>query len=49
MPRGCVPRRSDAGGTHERIIDTAAEWYGVLADVSRLSLADVDASTRAPL
>lgn len=49
MLRGCVLRRIDAEGTHERIIDAAAEWYDVLADVFHLNLADVDASARARL
>ncbi|MFJ3234693.1 arylamine N-acetyltransferase [Streptomyces sp. NPDC086787] len=49
MLRGCVLRRIDAEGTHERIIDAAAEWYAVLTDVFHLNLGDVDASARARL
>ncbi|WP_037879478.1 arylamine N-acetyltransferase family protein [Streptomyces sp. NRRL F-5727] len=49
MLRGCVLRRIDAEGTHERIIDAAAEWYAVLTDVFHLDLGDVDASARARL
>ncbi|MCF2530763.1 arylamine N-acetyltransferase family protein [Yinghuangia soli] len=49
MLRGCVLRRIDADGTHERIIDTAAEWYDLLADVFHLDLADVDTPARARL
>ncbi|MGW1055724.1 hypothetical protein [Streptomyces sp. NPDC002521] len=39
--RGCVLRRIDAGGTGERTIDSAADWYDVLASVFRLNLAGV--------
>ncbi|MFJ9037844.1 arylamine N-acetyltransferase [Streptomyces sp. NPDC102406] len=49
MMRGCVLRRIDAGGTQERVIDTADDWYDVLADVFHLDLADVDAAARAGL
>ncbi|MER5547269.1 hypothetical protein ABT072_33615 [Streptomyces sp. NPDC002589] len=55
--RGCVLRRIDAGGTGERTIDSAADWYDVLASVFRLNLTgvfrlnltDVDAPARAEL
>ncbi|GHF47201.1 arylamine N-acetyltransferase [Streptomyces mashuensis] len=47
--RGCVLRRTDAGGADERTIDTADDWYDVLAGVFRLDLSDVDASARAAL
>ncbi|WP_316527767.1 arylamine N-acetyltransferase family protein [Kitasatospora brasiliensis] len=47
--RGCVLRRTEAGGTDERTIDSADEWYDVLAEVFRLDLADVDAPARAAL
>ncbi|GLV84500.1 arylamine N-acetyltransferase [Streptomyces lavendulae subsp. lavendulae] len=47
--RGCVLRRIDAGGTRERTIDSAEDWYGVLAGVFRLDLTGVDAPARAEL
>ncbi|MDX3539406.1 arylamine N-acetyltransferase [Streptomyces sp. MB09-01] len=47
--RGCVLRRIDAEGTHERTIDSADDWYDVLARVFRLDLTDVDAPARAEL
>ncbi|MFC7216883.1 arylamine N-acetyltransferase [Streptomyces polyrhachis] len=47
--RGCVLRRIDAGGTDERTIDSADDWYDVLAGVFRLDLTDVDAPARAQL
>ncbi|MER5310225.1 arylamine N-acetyltransferase [Streptomyces sp. NPDC002773] len=47
--RGCVLRRIDAGGTDDRTIDSADDWYGVLAGVFRLDLTDVDAGARAEL
>ncbi|WP_255306552.1 hypothetical protein [Streptomyces sp. Wb2n-11] len=43
MLRGCVLRRIDAEGTYERTIDSADNWYGVLADVFHLNLTDVAA------
>ncbi|MFI0235201.1 arylamine N-acetyltransferase [Streptomyces sp. NPDC016845] len=49
MLRGCVLRRIEAGGTEERVIDAAEDWYDVLADVFHLNLDDVDASERARL
>ncbi|MER7518294.1 arylamine N-acetyltransferase [Streptomyces sp. NPDC126499] len=47
--RGCVLRRIHAGGTDERVVDSADDWYDVLAGVFRLDLADVDAPARAGL
>ncbi|WBP85371.1 arylamine N-acetyltransferase family protein [Kitasatospora cathayae] len=47
--RGCVLRRIEAGGTDERTVDSADDWYEVLAGVFRLDLTDVDASARAEL
>ncbi|MFI8966799.1 arylamine N-acetyltransferase [Streptomyces sp. NPDC053493] len=49
MLRGCVLRRIDAEGTAERTVDTAGDWYDVLADVFHLDLGDVDAAARAEL
>lgn len=49
MLRGCVLRRIDAEGTYERTIDSADDWYDVLADVFHLNLPDVDAPARAAL
>lgn len=49
MLRGCVLRRIDAAGTYERTIDSADEWYDVLAQVFHLDLADVEAPERAAL
>ncbi|MFD9408110.1 arylamine N-acetyltransferase [Streptomyces sp. NPDC059989] len=49
MLRGCVLRRIDARGTDERTIESAEDWYDVLAGVFRLDLADVDARARAEL
>jgi N-hydroxyarylamine O-acetyltransferase len=49
MLRGCVLRRIDAEGTYERTIDSADDWYDVLADVFHLNLTDVDAPARAAL
>ncbi|MFF8613209.1 arylamine N-acetyltransferase [Streptomyces sp. NPDC015350] len=47
--RGRVLRRIRAGGTDERTIDSADEWYAVLTGVFRLDLTDVDAAGRAEL
>ncbi|MEU9999967.1 arylamine N-acetyltransferase [Streptomyces sp. NPDC050848] len=47
--RGCVLRRTHAGGTDERTIDSADDWYEVLTGVFRLDLTDVDAPARAEL
>ncbi|MGW2371919.1 arylamine N-acetyltransferase family protein [Kitasatospora sp. NPDC001683] len=47
--RGCVLRRIEAGGTDERTVDSADDWYEVLTGVFRLDLTDVDASARAEL
>jgi arylamine N-acetyltransferase len=47
--RGLVLRRIDAGGTDERTIDSADDWYDVLTGVFHLDLADVDAPARAAL
>jgi N-hydroxyarylamine O-acetyltransferase len=49
MLRGCVLRRIDAAGTHERTLDSADDWYDVLAHVFHLDLADVGAPERAAL
>lgn len=49
MLRGCVLRRIDAAGTYERTLDSAEDWYDVLADVFHLDLADVEAPERAAL
>ncbi|MEV3858626.1 arylamine N-acetyltransferase [Streptomyces sp. NPDC050095] len=49
MLRGCVLRRIDAEGTDERIVDSADDWYDVLADVFHLDLGDVAADARAEL
>ncbi|MGW1352248.1 arylamine N-acetyltransferase family protein [Streptomyces sp. NPDC002409] len=47
--RGRVLRRIRAGGTDERTIDSADEWYAVLTGLFRLDLTDVDTSARAEL
>ncbi|MFI9111532.1 arylamine N-acetyltransferase [Streptomyces venezuelae] len=47
--RGCVLRRIEAGGTTERTIASADDWYDVLSRVFRLDLTDVDAPARAEL
>ncbi|MEU9863584.1 arylamine N-acetyltransferase [Streptomyces sp. NPDC047971] len=47
--RGCVLRRIHAGGTDERVIDSADDWYDALGDVFRLDLTDVDGPARAEL
>ncbi|MFF8714267.1 arylamine N-acetyltransferase [Streptomyces sp. NPDC015184] len=47
--RGRVLRRIRAGGTDERTIESADEWYAVLTGVFRLDLTDVDAPARAEL
>ncbi|MFD8948775.1 arylamine N-acetyltransferase [Streptomyces xanthophaeus] len=47
--RGCVLRRIDTGGTDERIIDAADDWYDLLSGLFRLDLTDVDAAARAEL
>ncbi|WP_419992511.1 arylamine N-acetyltransferase family protein [Streptomyces boninensis] len=47
--RGCVLRRIHGGGTDQRVIDSADDWYEVLAGVFRLDLGDVDAAARADL
>ncbi|MET9950048.1 arylamine N-acetyltransferase [Streptomyces sp. NPDC006339] len=47
--RGCVLRRIDAEGTHERIVDAVDDWYDVLTGVFRLDLTEVDAPARAAL
>ncbi|MDK0522317.1 arylamine N-acetyltransferase [Streptomyces sp. ML-6] len=47
--RGRVLRRLHAGGTDERTIDSADDWYDVLTGVFRLDLTDVDAAARAEL
>ncbi|MFH9353391.1 arylamine N-acetyltransferase [Kitasatospora sp. NPDC017646] len=47
--RGCVLRRIEAEGTEERTVDSADDWYDVLAGVFRLDLGDVDAPARAEL
>ncbi|MFE4974219.1 arylamine N-acetyltransferase [Kitasatospora sp. NPDC056651] len=44
--RGCVLRRIEAGGTDERTIDSAEEWFDMLTGVFRLDLADIDAPAR---
>lgn len=49
MLRGCVLRRIDAAGTYERTLDSADDWYDVLAQVFHLDLADVEAPERAAL
>ncbi|MFD9566134.1 arylamine N-acetyltransferase [Streptomyces sp. NPDC059994] len=49
MLRGCVLHRIDAAGTDQRIIDSADDWYDVLADVFHLKLTDVDTAARAEL
>lgn len=49
MLRGCVLRRIDAAGTYERTLDSADDWYDVLADVFHLDLSDVEAPERAAL
>ncbi|MFI0234843.1 hypothetical protein, partial [Streptomyces sp. NPDC017086] len=49
MLRGCVLRRIDAEGTYEQTIDSAGDWYDVLADVFHLNLSDVAAPARAAL
>ncbi|MEV0952522.1 arylamine N-acetyltransferase [Promicromonospora sp. NPDC050249] len=49
MLRGCVLRRIDAAGTSERTLDSADDWYDVLAHVFHLDLADVEAPERAAL
>lgn len=47
--RGCVLRRIDAEGTYERTVDSADDWYDVLADVFHLNPADVAAPERLAL
>ncbi|MEF9884638.1 arylamine N-acetyltransferase family protein [Streptomyces sp. P9-A4] len=47
--RGRVLRRTGAGGTDERTIESADDWYDVLAGMFRLDLTDVDAPARAEL
>ncbi|MFE7615642.1 arylamine N-acetyltransferase [Streptomyces sp. NPDC057496] len=47
--RGLVLRRLHAGGTDERTIESADEWYDVLTGLFRLDLTDVDAPARAEL
>ncbi|MBC9715521.1 arylamine N-acetyltransferase [Streptomyces sp. TRM66268-LWL] len=49
MLRGRVLRRIHAEGTDERIIDSAEEFYEVLAEVFHLDLTDMDARERALL
>ncbi|MFJ3838914.1 arylamine N-acetyltransferase family protein [Streptomyces sp. NPDC054904] len=49
MLRGCVLHRIDAAGTDLRTIESADDWYDVLADVFHLKLTDVDAAARAEL
>jgi arylamine N-acetyltransferase len=46
---GCVLRRIDAVGHARRTLETADEWYGALADVFGLRLADVGTAERAAL
>jgi len=46
---GCVLERRDGVERTPRTLETSAEWYGVLADVFDLPLADVDAPARAAL
>ena len=46
---GCVLRRIGAGGRSRRTLETADEWYGTLAGVFGLRLADVGADERAAL
>ena len=47
--RGRVYSRIGADGGERRVIETRAEWYGLLADVFGLSLPDVDEADRARL
>ena len=44
--RGRVLTRLDAAGRADRTIETAADWYAVLADVYGLDFPDVNAPTR---
>lgn len=46
---GCVLTRRVDGGLTTSEIDTAGDWYAVLAGTFRLSLADLDAADRAEL
>ncbi|HEX6472712.1 MAG TPA: arylamine N-acetyltransferase [Streptosporangiaceae bacterium] len=46
---GCMLRRVDGTGRTVRELATREEWYGALADVFGLSLAEVDATERAAL
>jgi arylamine N-acetyltransferase len=46
---GCLLTRLDAAGRRETVIDTARDWYAVLADVFGLTLEDVGPSERAAL
>ena len=46
---GCVLHRIDDGGQSRRTLESADEWYGALADVFGLRLADVGRSERAAL
>ncbi len=43
---GLVLERRDGTGTPGRTLETPAEWYGALADVFGLALADLDAAAR---
>lgn len=47
--RGRVYSRIGADGTERRVIETRAEWYGLLADVFGLALPDVDEADRTRL
>ena len=46
---GCVLRRIRADGRSRRTLETADEWYGALADIFGIRLADVGQDERAAL
>jgi hypothetical protein len=46
---GCMLRHFDAGGKTVRELNTADEWFQVLAEVFNLRLADLDAGERGAL
>jgi arylamine N-acetyltransferase len=47
--RGRVLTRIGAGGREQRVLDTRADWFGLLADLFGLELPDVDEAGRARL
>ncbi|GAB3590275.1 arylamine N-acetyltransferase [Angustibacter peucedani] len=47
--RGRTLRVVDGAGSHQRVVDSPLEWWGLLGDVFGLRLADVDAAEREQL